>query len=347
MKLRVGDLVEVRSKEEILATLDESGRLEELPFMPQMLQYCGQRLPVFASAHKTCDTVHQTGGRRLTDSVHLNLRCDGQAYGGCQAECLIFWKTAWLKPVDEAQRPAFVEIETRGDCTEEAVWRGTQAPESSDEEVRYCCQATQLPRYTTLLSRWDFSQYLEDYRSGNTSLGRILCGAIYAAYYKIMYLGIGLGRPMRWFYDWFQGLVGGYPYPRRRGVIPKGSPTPVETLNLQPGELVRVKSFAEILATLDTSNKNRGLYFDAEEVPFCGKVFRVRSRLSKFIDERSGRLIQPKMEAIILEDVWCQARYSDCRMFCPRAIYSWWREIWLERVEDPATPQAVAGPEGS
>jgi hypothetical protein len=31
MKPRVGDLVEVRTREKILATLDKNGRLEELP----------------------------------------------------------------------------------------------------------------------------------------------------------------------------------------------------------------------------------------------------------------------------------------------------------------------------
>ena len=49
--------MEVRSKEEILRTLDKSGRLEGLPFMPQMFQYCGQRFQVYKRAHKTCDTV--------------------------------------------------------------------------------------------------------------------------------------------------------------------------------------------------------------------------------------------------------------------------------------------------
>jgi hypothetical protein len=30
----------------------------------------------------------------------------------------------------------------------------------------------------------------------------------------------------------------------------------------------------------------------------------------------------------------CEARYSVCRRFCPRAIYPYWREIWLERVPE-------------
>ena len=56
-KLRAGDWVEVRSKDEILRTLNAMGRLDGLPFMPQMIQYCGQRFQVFKRAHKTCDTI--------------------------------------------------------------------------------------------------------------------------------------------------------------------------------------------------------------------------------------------------------------------------------------------------
>ena len=137
---------------------------------------------------------------------------------------------------------------------------------------------------------------------------------------------------MRWFYDRFQWLWGGIPYPRKKGVNPAGKKTPYEVVNLQPGELIRVKSYEDILATLDTNNKNRGLYFDAEAVPFCGKTYRVLRRVTKILDEKSGKLVKLKNEAIILDGVYCQARYSDCRMFCPRSIYSYWREGWLERV---------------
>jgi hypothetical protein len=40
LNLRVGDVVEVRSRDEILRTLDERGTFESLPFMPEMLKYC-------------------------------------------------------------------------------------------------------------------------------------------------------------------------------------------------------------------------------------------------------------------------------------------------------------------
>jgi hypothetical protein len=34
---------------------------------------------------------------------HLSeLRCDGSSHGGCEADCLLFWKTAWVKPVEES-----------------------------------------------------------------------------------------------------------------------------------------------------------------------------------------------------------------------------------------------------
>jgi hypothetical protein len=86
MQYHVGQWVEVRSMEEILSTLDRRGRLEGLPFMPQMFRYCGQRFRVYKRAHKTCDTVNDYKGRRMNRAVHLDgIRCDGQAYGGCRA----------------------------------------------------------------------------------------------------------------------------------------------------------------------------------------------------------------------------------------------------------------------
>src|SRR5438128_1916182 len=98
--LRAGEWVEVRSKEEILQTLDKNGRLEELPFMPEMFEFCGQRFQVFKRAHKTCDPPNGMAGYRMMNAVHLEgLRCSGSAHGQCQARCLIFWKEAWLKRV--------------------------------------------------------------------------------------------------------------------------------------------------------------------------------------------------------------------------------------------------------
>ena len=344
--MKSGDLVEVRSKEEILNSLDKNGRLDGLPFMPQMFQYCGQQFRIYKRAHKTCDTItgiwpNNTSGRRLSRAVHLDLRCDGKAYGGCQAACLIFWKEAWLRPIKKnndsvgtPSRDAQLYGHPVNDvsCLEEDVWKATRANHSASD-LQYVCQATQLLDFTEPLRWWDVRQYLEDYTSGNATLSRIMRGFVFSLSW---HLGQArkqkIGRPARWLYDRFQALYGGVPFPRRPGTIEIGQRTPTCDLNLQPGELVRVKSYEEILATLDKRNLNRGLLFDAEAVPFCGKVFRVKSRVDRFIDEKTGVMKSLKTPAVILEGVWCQSRYSNCRMFCPRSIYAWWREVWLERV---------------
>jgi hypothetical protein len=349
LKLRTGEWIEVRSKEEILRTLDRKGQLNGQPFMPQMFKYCGQRFQVFKRAHKTCDTVFPVRGRRVADSVHLETRCDGEAYGGCQAGCLIFWKEAWLKrvggPAGAADGINVSDARTRYSdygCTEEEVLAGVYAPGQQDEpDPAYVCQATQLPYATTDLPWWDLRQYVEDFTSGNVGLWNIVKGSVYATYSMLGNAGLGLGRSLRWIYDRFHPLWKGTLFPRSTGTIPLDQPTPSQSqpLNLQPGELVRVKPHAEILKTLNTENKNHGLYFDAEMVPFCGGTYRVLRRVTKILDEKTGRLARMKTSSIILEGVFCQSRYSHCRMFCPRAIYSYWREIWLERVPEPGRPQ--------
>jgi hypothetical protein len=221
-----------------------------------------------------------------------------------------------------------------GCCTENDVWRATKHPQPG-HEARYCCQATQLISFTAPLKWWDARQYVETYTSGNASLRQILRGLGYLAYYygTLAYKD-GWGHPARWLYDRFQVATGGVPFPRRKGRIPVGKPTPRRDLGLRPGELVRVKSYEEILATLDSAGSNRGLSFDAELVPYCGKVYRVKTSVEKFIDEKTGTLKRLKTPAVILEGVNCRALYSGQRTFCPRGIHLWWREIWLERVSE-------------
>ena len=105
--------------------------------------------------------------------------------------------------------------------------------------------------------------------------------------------------------------------------------TPDGTLDLQPGELVRVKSKEEIISTLDGNNSNRGLSFDPEMLWYCGREARVLRRVERIVDERTGKLLRLKRPCIVLEGVTCRGDYHRC---CPRADYPYWREIWLERV---------------
>jgi hypothetical protein len=339
LQLRAGEWVQVRTKEEILSTLDANGRLDELPFMPEMLQYCGMKMQVGKRAHKTCDPALGIGGRKMASTVHLeNIRCNGLAHDACEAGCLIFWKEAWLRRVDSAPAtnaavPSRNKPSRRAPCTEQDLRSGVKIPAAPGEsEPTYVCQNTQIKFATQPLKWWDMRQYVEDYTSGNVRISQLAAGFLFSMWKAAAEAGVGVGFAMRWMYDTFQRAIGGVPYPMRPFGVPKGVPTPTAQLNLRPGELVRVKPYAEILKTLDSNYRNRGLYFDAEMVPFTERNYTVHRRLKQIIDERTGKMVRFKADAIVLKNVVCEARYAKCRRFCPRAIYPFWREIWLERV---------------
>jgi hypothetical protein len=327
--LRRGDLVEVRSASEILATLDERGALEDLPFMPEMAAFTGRRFMVDRRAEKVCDTVNYSGSRRPRRTVLLaDLRCDGSAHGGCQARCRLFWKEAWLRkvtpgsvapgPTDDAARRALVERASR-DVQRTVEVEGRPQP-------RWRCQATELPRASRHLKLWDPRSYLREYTSGNVTFGDFLRVTARAV----------VKEPMRKL-----GLVPEVHLPGTR-TRPEADPP----LDLQPGELVQVKTKEEIAETLSPEGRHRGLWFDREMMPFCGGTFRVRERIQRFIDDRDGRMIEfKKTDCVTLENVVCSGNLSLRRWFCPRAIHPYWRECWLRRVGPP--PSAAVGVEES
>ena len=350
-RFRAGEFVEVRSREEILASLDKNARLDGLPFMPEMLAWSGRRLRGYKRAHKTCDPSHGIDGRSMQSAVHLeDARCDGSAHGGCQARCLLFWKDAWLKKIDEASVPALDSTNTSegsndgvSGCSESDVLAGTRKRDEDDtkDSPTFVCQATQIGEATQLLRWWDLRQYFEDYTSGNVRISEMIAPFIFFAYSLLISSGIGLGSAFRWLYDLFQKLTGGTPYPVRIGRVLSGRKTPSKNLGLQPGELVRVRGYQEILDTLDNTSRNRGMWFDAEMVPYCGKTFQVLDRMQTIVDEKTGKLLKLKNDCIVLDKAVCMACYAKYRLFCPREIYAWWREIWLERANTTDESQRV------
>jgi hypothetical protein len=317
MNYRVGDWVEVLSSEEILQTLDDNGALDNMPFMPEMLQFAGKRLNVSASAHKACDTIDTYRNRRVEDSVHLGVRCDGSAHGGCQAACLLYWKTAWLKPVDGPSPQCGSTISTADMVDTSVINRATRKSVSnpSDQVVRYSCQATRLVEASSPMRRTDVRQFWKDLTSGNVSLWKM-----------IRYMSLALFNTL------VRRLPRGRTIPSVKGLA--GRKTPSEVLDLQPGELVEVRSAKEIMRTLDAKGSNRGMVFDVEMLPFCGKRYRVKERANQLIDERTGAMLTMKTPGIVLENVVCMGCYHPARIFCPRGIYAFWREIWLKRVEE-------------
>jgi hypothetical protein len=333
--LHAGDWVVVRSKNEILATLDEMACLDGLPFQPEMFAFCGQRMRVSKVAHKTCDNIHKTGGRRMLNAVHLEGgRCSGALHGGCQADCVFFWKESWLR----RERDPVIEPEERlNQCAESTVLNRVRAPgsENSDDPV-WVCQTTQLYDATGPLAWWDIRQYIRDVTTGNHSAWHMITLLVFAGYRQLVHFGVGY-RYLIALFNWFQGLRGGKPFPLGEGVIPDGKPTPTELLNLEPGEWVEVRPSAEILQTITCNGFNRGMRYDKEMAKYSGGRYRVQMRVDRLINEQTGKMMTMKNPCIQLEDVFCRAECTDKRLGCPRASNTYWREIWLKRVS-PSVP---------
>ena len=334
LNLRVGEWVEVRSAEEIMATLDDHQSVDHLPFMPEMLRYCGRKFRVFKSSHKTADTIELFTIRRMTNTVHLEeLRCDGVTHGGCQAGCLLYWKESWLKRVSQGQsHPGGMDNESdpsgesdNNDVNHDALVRGTRQADAGEGDGRFRCQATEMLKATTEVrrrDRFDPRFYVKDVTSGNVNLFDFIRFGALAMLNSFL---------TRWF--------GRQCYPYITGLA--GDKTPSDELNLRPGELVRVKSKKDIQPTLNRQLRNRGMNFDFEMVPYCGKgPIRVLCRVEKLINEKTGAMMNLKNPCIILDGVTCSGNYLTQRMFSPRREYMYFREIWLERfTEDPQGPK--------
>lgn len=272
--------------------------LDSLPFMPEMVQYCGMEFRVRKRLERTCDESRGEM-RRIRDVVFLDgLRCQGSEHGGCQKGCMLFWKTQWLEKVTNSSQQK----------------NQTQAIHPSFPfQVRvfndeYICQSTELIRATAILPALDLRSYFRDLHAQTYTVRQLVCILSYALFLRIRYLLTGIS---------YRVLEGSQ------------VKTPIESLNLQAGEWVYVKSQEEIRATLDRKGKNRGLAFTVEMLPFCGRRFRVLRRLERMIHEPTRQLV--KMDnTVILEDVTCDGCHI-MRGGCPRENFHFWREIWLRR----------------
>lgn len=313
--LRPGDVVEVKSPGEILMTLDGGDALESMPFMPELLAHAGRRYTVSRRVDKICDTVTATGSRRLNATVYLDdLRCDGSAHGGCQAACRLYWKEAWLRRVDTDAEAAELNDDAVPEL-EAVAQAGTRTVREGATEEVWRCQATEALKGSDHLRTFkDPQQYWREFRNGNFDQLRFLRLMMRACVMEIARrLGLLKSLPLHG---------------------PNSEAPPAEPLDLQPGELVQVRSPAEIEATLDDEGFRHRLSFDREMLRYCGRTLRVRDRVERLIDETTGRMLKIPTDCIILEGAVCSGECSTGRWFCPREIYPFWREAWLRRVED-------------
>ena len=206
--------------------------------MPEMLDLCGRSFRVHRRVEKTCVDVTppMEPNRRFANNDVVTLqgmRCDGSGHDGCNRGCRIFWKEAWLRP------------SITSDATIDATSGATMpADEIALAELRarlkvkadgqhYFCQSTELIRATESfpgkMKPWLVRIALRQVRQKDRS-------ALEIAKLFGRWLRLRIHRAM-------SGDE------KLRGTQANG--TPVAVLDLKPGELVRVKSFNEIVSTLD------------------------------------------------------------------------------------------------
>ena len=173
----------------------------------------------------------------------------------------------------------------------------------------FFCQSTSLKKATLPLPIWNIRQYMWDISSGTVGLLE-----------RTQMLLTSLNSIVR-------KSIAGRTYAATYGRLEK---TPTMALNLQPGELVEVKSKEEILSTLDFTGRNRGLVFNAEMLKYCNKKYRVFRRVDKMISEKTHKM-RKIANTVILEGSMCDGKTHGG---CQRTCYCLWREIWLERTSN-------------
>ncbi|MEN6559561.1 MAG: hypothetical protein ABFD52_02140 [Acidobacteriota bacterium] len=288
-KFRPGDRVTVRPLGEILRTLDGTGALEGLPFLPEMVKYCGRTFTVRRRVEKLIQEGVGSSLRRIRNAVLLeDTICDGRAHGDCRRACFPLWKTAWLAGpgLPPAGRPA-------------------ASPAPASLPSRRGCQVTDLMRATTPLRVWDPIRYILDVTSRTYSLREYAAYVLGALYRKTVKRLAGTGR---------------------KAAAPAEAFLPGD-LGLRPGDIVEVRSAAEIRATLDAEGKCRGLYFMPGMWAHCGRRFRVLHPVERMMSERTGEM-RALSRTVILEGVTCDGKANGG---CQRGCLAFWKDAWLRR----------------
>ncbi len=112
----------------------------------------------------------------------------------------------------------------------------------------------------------------------------------------------------------------------------KDIPEARATVRLEAGDTVRVRSRQEIEATLDRWGHLKGCGFLSKMAVYCGTTQKVMKRVERFIDERDYRL-KKASGIVLLEGLMCPGTGTSGR--CDRSCLFFWREEWLEKLEQP------------
>jgi len=107
--------------------------------------------------------------------------------------------------------------------------------------------------------------------------------------------------------------------------------SPDSAILLKKADWVRVRSRAEIDATLDPFKELKGCAFLPEMYQYCGTQQRVLKSMQRFMDERDYKLKKAR-GVILLENVICNG--TPTFGACDRCCFLFWREEWLEKITE-------------
>jgi len=307
---RPGDIVTVKSLAEIQSTLDTNSALDDLPFMPEMHDFCGLTFRVHRRVDKINDMRHKTGVRRISKVVTLtSVRCNGAHHDGCQAECQILWKNAWLRRLPTSS-PEDTCLPTDAVMTQEA---------DKVEPDSYLCQMTRLWEASKPMSRFDIMQDLRPLLSGNVTLGAYLLVLLTRLFNTIQQMRKGVG----------------FPYMPDRSTGDPFVQVPQQSLSV--GQNVMVQDRAHISQMLINS-RTKGLWFDRDMVRFCSNASVVQQRVNRVIHEATGKMVKMKTPSWILRDMTATGEFL---RLCPQHEHIFWREVWLKSADNAPEPTST------
>jgi hypothetical protein len=96
--LKAGDVVRVRSREEIQAALNYWRELKGCTIMQEMWPYCGTTQQVLEPVERFFDERDGRLKKRRGVVFLEGLVCQGtEKFGPCDRSCFYFWREEWLK----------------------------------------------------------------------------------------------------------------------------------------------------------------------------------------------------------------------------------------------------------
>jgi hypothetical protein len=99
--LAAGDLVRVRSKEEIAGTLDRWNELKGCAFLEDMWQYCGTEQAVLQPLERFLDERDYKVKKCKGIVLLKDVQCIGTpVFGRCDRKCYLFWRVEWLEKIN-------------------------------------------------------------------------------------------------------------------------------------------------------------------------------------------------------------------------------------------------------